>query len=61
MEQTKLIGSREACERLGISRSTLNYWMLKGRIIPAQTIAGDNGVVATYLWDVADVERLLAA
>lgn len=54
------IGSREVCERLGIARSTLNYWMLQGKITPAQTIPGPNTKAATYLWDVADVEALLA-
>ena len=61
MSKVALIGSREACERLGIARSTLNYWMLQGRIKPAQTIPGPNSKVATYLWDVSDVERLIAA
>ena len=55
-----LIGSREACERLGIARSTLNYWMLRGRITPAQTINGSSRV-ATYLWDVKDVDALVKA
>ena len=53
-----LIGSREACERLGISRSSLNYWMLTGRIQPAQTIPGPNARVATHLWDLDVVEQL---
>ena len=60
MNNNDRIGSREVCERLGIARSTLNYWMLQGKIAPAQTIPGPTAKAATYLWDVADVDRLLA-
>jgi predicted site-specific integrase-resolvase len=56
---TTMIGSREACKRLGIARSTLNYWMLKGLIKPAQTIPGPNATAA-HLWFEADIERLEA-
>jgi predicted site-specific integrase-resolvase len=56
-----LISSREACEILAIGRSTLTYWMLTGRIAPAQTIPGPNTKAVTHLFDRADVERLKAA
>lgn len=58
---TTLIGSREACARLGIARSTLNYWMLKGRIAPAQTIPGPNSKATVYLWDEDAVSALIEA
>ena len=52
-----LMSSREACQALGIKRSTLTYWMLTGRIAPAQTIPGPNRA-ASYLFDRVEVERL---
>lgn len=54
-----LIGAREACQIIGISRSTLTYWMLTGRLEPAQTIDGPDRAVA-HLFDRAAVERLAA-
>ena len=55
-----LIGAKEACELIGIKRSTLTYWMLKGRVTPVQTIGGGTSKVAAYLFDRAEVERLAA-
>ena len=60
-KQTDLIGSREACEILGIGRSTLTYWMLTGRITPAQTIPGPSTKAVSHLFDRSEVERLVAA
>ena len=54
-----LIGAREACRIIGISRSTLTYWMLTGRIQPAQTIDGPDRAVA-HLFDRGAVERVAA-
>jgi len=59
MANTNLMSSREACEALGIKRSTLTYWMLTGRISPAQTIPGPNRA-ASHLFSADDVERLSA-
>lgn len=53
-----LIGSREACQLLGITRGTLTYWMLQGRVTPAQAIEGPSGRVSQHLWDRAEIERL---
>lgn len=53
-----LVGSREACKRLGIARSTLTYWMLTDRIAPAQVIPGPSERASSYLFDPADIERL---
>lgn len=52
------ISSSDACGRLGISRSTLTYWTLTGRITPIQTIASPSGKTAMLLWDPRDVDRL---
>lgn len=57
----ELISSREACQILGIGRSTLTYWMLTDRIAPVQTIPGPNTKAVAFLFDRADVERLVAA
>lgn len=50
-----LIGAREACELAGISRSTLTYWMLRGRLAPERTFYGPSGRAAHYLFDPAAV------
>lgn len=52
----ELIGAREACQVAGISRSTLTYWMLTGRLRPAQTIPGPSGRASSHLFARADVE-----
>lgn len=55
----ELIGSSEACQILGIGRSTLTYWMLTGRISPTQTISGPNSSkAAAHLFAREDVEEL---
>lgn len=56
-----LISSREACEILGIARSTLTYWMLTDRIKPAQTIPGPSTKAVTHLFSRREVEKLVAA
>ena len=40
-----LIGAREACEIAGISRSTLTYWMLTGRLTPVHRLPGATGAL----------------
>lgn len=47
-----LLGSTEACERLGIARSTLTQWMEKRWIVPAQRLGG-----GAYLFTIAEVDR----
>lgn len=58
MSKSKLITSREACDLLGISRGTLTYWILKGKVEPAQTLAGPAGAASQHLWDRAEVAAL---
>lgn len=50
-----LILSAEACERLGIDRSTLSRWVAAGRIVPAMKLDGPRGA---FLFTPADVDRL---
>jgi DNA-binding transcriptional MerR regulator len=49
-----LLGSCEAAERLCINRSTLRYWRLKGRLIPAKVISTPNGL--RYLYSPEQIE-----
>jgi predicted site-specific integrase-resolvase len=56
-----LIGSSEVCRILGISRSTLTYWMLTGRIVPAQSLESGSGRTSQHLWARSDVEALAGA
>lgn len=55
------ITASETCRIIGISRSTLTYWMLTGKIAPAGQIGspGQSRPLA-HLFDRADVERLAA-
>lgn len=55
---TNLIGSAEACERLGVDRSTLTRWVQAGRIKPAMKMPGARGA---YLFRPSDVEALTNA
>ena len=52
-----LIGSAEACERLGIDRSTLSRWVAFGRLPLAMRLPGPTGAL---LFHPSDVERLAA-
>lgn len=52
-----LLGASEACERIGIDRSTLTRWIQAGRITAAQKLPGPKGV---YLFEPAEVERAAA-
>lgn len=49
-----LLTSAEACERLGVDRSTLSRWVALGRITPAMKGPGLRG---PYFFDPAEVER----
>lgn len=51
-----LIGSQEACQRLGgINKATLFRWAKEGRITPVTKLPGVNGAA---LWNPIDVDRL---
>ena len=52
---TAPIPSAEACERLGIDRSTLSRWVAAGRITPTLRLPGATG---SMLFDPADVDRI---
>jgi predicted site-specific integrase-resolvase len=52
-----LRGSKEACERIGIDRSTLSRWIKDGTAKPAMQLPISNGA---YLFTNAEVERLAA-
>lgn len=51
------MGSAEACEVLGIDRSTLTRWVARRWITPAQKMPGASGA---YLFEPAEVERVAA-
>jgi excisionase family DNA binding protein len=53
-----LIGSRKACEILGIDRSTLSRWVDRGKLTPAVQLEGPRGAM---LFDRADVTALALA
>ena len=56
MPQDDLIGSREACQILGITnRSTLSRWVALGKIAPAKRLGDGAGA---FLFKRADVEAL---
>lgn len=63
MTSSALIGTTEACDLLGVDRSTLSRWSdrrllpQERKITPAYRGAGKNGVL---LWSLADVEALAA-
>lgn len=51
------IGSAEACELLGVNRSTLVRMVKGDRLTPAMKLPGASGA---YVFDRADVEALAA-
>jgi excisionase family DNA binding protein len=56
MPDEPLIGSAEACEAIGIDRSTLTRWVAQGRITPAHKMPGSSGA---FLFKRADVAQLV--
>jgi excisionase family DNA binding protein len=52
-----LLSSAQACERLGIDRSTLSRRVARGEIKAALKLPGETGA---YLFDPAEVERAKA-
>lgn len=57
----RLLGSTEACERLGISRSTLTQWLDKEWIKPAEQLSGGAYVFRESEIDRAGRERVAKA
>lgn len=49
--------SAEACEQLGIDRSTLSRWVATSRITPAFKLPGLRGA---FMFDTSEVERVRA-
>ena len=54
---TRMLTPQQVTQRLGIDKSTLSRWVAAGKITPAYTAEGPNGV---RLYDEADVERIAA-
>lgn len=50
-----LVTSAQACEELGIDRSTLSRWVASGRIEPALKAPGARG---SFFFDPAEVRRV---
>lgn len=55
---TPYIGSREACQILGVDKSTLSRWVAAGRLTPIMRGTSKNGAM---FFNRADVDALLAA
>ncbi len=53
--ESGLIGSCAAAEYLGIHRSTLRYWMLKGHLVPTKVLSTPNG--PRFLFSVVDLDN----
>jgi excisionase family DNA binding protein len=54
MPDEPLIGSAEACELLGIDRSTLTRWVAQDKILAAQKMPGQSGA---FLFERSEVLR----
>lgn len=50
-----MITTAEACELIGIDKSTLSRWVQSGRIAYVQKLPGRNGA---FLFDPTEVERV---
>jgi predicted site-specific integrase-resolvase len=57
MVSTELVGSAEACEAIGVDRSTLIRWVKAGKATAVQRLPGQTGV---YLFEPAEIARLVA-
>lgn len=57
MADTKLIGSAEACARLGVDKSTLSRMVQRGELSPAMRV-GDSANAA-MLFRPVDVHRVI--
>ena len=55
MRDDPLVGSGEACEIIGVPRSTFMRWVAEGRITPVHVMPGVSGA---KLFRRADVEQL---
>ena len=54
----EFLSSAQACDRIGIDRSTLSRWIKLGEATPAMRLPGKTGA---YLFTAVEVERLAAA
>lgn len=52
---TDLLAAKQACERIGIDRSTLSRYVQLGRIKPAHQLPGRRGAM---LFEPSDVDAL---
>lgn len=53
-----MLGAAEACEQLGIDRSTLTRWVRAGMLVPVHKMPGATGA---YLFTPDEVKRVIAA
>jgi len=56
-QTTDLRASVEACERIGIDRSTLSRWVKDGTAVPAMRLPGKTGA---FLFTDDEIDRLAA-
>lgn len=52
---TPYLSSAQACQRLGIDRSTLTRWVEAGKLKPVVKLRGIRGA---YVFDAADIDQL---
>lgn len=52
---SEFIGSKQACEILGIDKATLTRWATAGMVTAAHKLPGRNGA---YLFDRRDIEAI---
>jgi hypothetical protein len=57
VDPKELINSRDACDEIGIDRSTLTRWVQLGKATPVMRLSGATGA---YLFARDDVARLKA-
>lgn len=58
MHNEPMIGTREACDVLGVNRSTLTRWVAAGRITPVTRLPGTTGA---YVFRRADIDAIAQA
>jgi len=59
MAQTpSLLGTKDACQRIGIDRSTLSRWIKDGTAVPAMRVS--DTATGAYLFSEDEVDRLRA-
>lgn len=58
MPKPDLVSAAEACQMVGVDRSTLLRWAKSGRLRPAMQVG--SGKTGAYLFRRSDVKRLAA-